>query len=95
MASWRCFSALTAAAYSSFPSTLFGEGMSFTVFGSARLSRGGMEARTDANPAPAEAMCTPAASAKSESLCVSLTRFLPHLRKAWPASPSQSTLSMC
>ncbi|MFF9899716.1 hypothetical protein [Streptomyces longispororuber] len=58
---------MTAAWYSSLPSVLFGVGMSSTAFGSVRVSRGGMELRTEARPAPADAIWALAMSAKSES----------------------------
>ncbi|QCD58600.1 hypothetical protein CEB94_29955 [Streptomyces hawaiiensis] len=94
IASWRSFSALTAAAYSALLSICLGVGMSATALGSSRVSRGGMALRTEARPVAAAVTWVPAASAKAASLRAWMTRLAPHLRKASPDSPSQSTRVM-
>ncbi|PWJ03335.1 hypothetical protein DKG34_33585 [Streptomyces sp. NWU49] len=63
MASWRCFSALTAAVYSSLLSTRLASGMSSTALGSVRVSRGGMDLRTEARPELAARTWVPTTSA--------------------------------
>ncbi|AZM59731.1 hypothetical protein DMA10_27925 [Streptomyces sp. WAC 01420] len=63
MASWRCPSALTAAVYSSLPSTRLTTGMSSTDLGSRRVSRGGIDLRTEARPEPAARTWVPMTSA--------------------------------
>ncbi|AVV40177.1 hypothetical protein C6376_00810 [Streptomyces sp. P3] len=62
MASWRSFSALTAAVYSALPSTCWGVGMSSTFLGTMRLSRGGIDLRTDARPELAARTWVPTSS---------------------------------
>ncbi|AVH56170.1 hypothetical protein C4B68_10735 [Streptomyces dengpaensis] len=94
IASCRCFSVFSAAAYSSLLSTRLDSGMSATDLGSVRVSRGGSALITEARPVPAAVIWSPATSAKVESLCVLVTRVLPHLRKASPDSPTHSTRSM-
>ncbi|KOG31953.1 hypothetical protein AQJ84_29135 [Streptomyces resistomycificus] len=94
IASWRSFSTLTAAVYSSLPSTCLGVGMSSTVLRTARVSRGGMALRTDARPVAAAVIWVPAVSAKVASSRACLTRFSPHVWKAVADSPSHSTLPM-
>ncbi|QFZ73912.1 hypothetical protein GFH48_12225 [Streptomyces fagopyri] len=94
IASWRWFSAVTAAVYSWLPSIRLGAGMSATVLGAGRASRGGMDLRTDASPVAAAVICVPATSAKPARSRAWVTRLPPHVRNALPASPSQSTLPM-